>query len=207
MPDFAHELRGPGPVAGVDEVGRGPLAGPVVAAAVMFTRPPAAELTAGIDDSKKLREARRREIDARLRAAARAGDLVFAIAAVSAREIDRINILAATMLAMRRAVARLNPRPNLVLVDGNRAPDFGRPARCIVGGDAKSLSIAAASILAKVARDRLMDRLGARYPGYGWADNRGYGAKIHLQAIESLGPTPHHRLSFSPFVQGRLNLA
>lgn len=207
MPDFTRESLVHGPVAGVDEAGRGPLAGPVVAAALIFLRPPPDALAREIDDSKKLSEPRRRAIDARLREAARAGDLVFALAAASAREIDRINILAATMLAMRRAVARLAPRPQLVLVDGNRAPEFGCAAHCVVGGDGLSLSIAAASILAKVARDRLMARLAARYPAYGWEENRGYGARRHLQAIESTGPTPHHRLSFSPFVQGRLNLA
>jgi ribonuclease HII len=176
-----------GPVAGVDEVGRGPLAGPVVVAAMILRRP-----LAGLADSKQLSEARRRELDAAIRANAQV-----ALAAASVAEIERFNILGATMLAMRRAVLRLGVRPCLVLVDGNRAPRLDLPVRCVVGGDATVPEISAASIVAKVARDRLMARLGERYPGYGFERNAGYWRPEHVVAIRKLGPTPEHRLSFN----------
>ncbi|MBI3451989.1 MAG: ribonuclease HII [Rhodospirillales bacterium] len=208
MPDFAFEKKLGGLVAGIDEAGRGPLAGPVVAAAVAFRhyRLPAA-LTGGIDDSKKLTPAQRIAAFAELATAARAGDLAFGIGAASVAEIDRINILQATFLAMRRAVGRLGLAPDVALVDGNRAPpDLGCRAMTLVDGDATSLSIAAASIVAKVIRDRAMHRLDPRYPGFGWATNMGYGTVAHIEGIARLGPTPHHRLSFAPLAQGRLGL-
>ena len=202
MPDFAAEraLAGAagGPsnilVAGVDEAGRGPLAGPVVAAAVCFpglALPPAVRSL--IDDSKRLTPARR---DAAFAAILEAGTV--GTGAASVAEIDRINILQATMLAMQRAVAALAVPPAAVLVDGNRAPDLPCPARPVVGGDRRSLSIAAASIVAKVTRDRIMARLAAEHPGYGWERNAGYGVAAHRAALAALGPTPHHRRTFAP---------
>jgi ribonuclease HII len=177
-----------GQVAGVDEVGRGPLAGPVVVAAVILRRP-----LAGLADSKQLSEARRRELDAAIRANAHV-----ALAAASVAEIERFNILGATMLAMRRAVLRLGVRPSLVLVDGNRPPRLDLPVRCVVGGDATVPEISAASIVAKVARDALMVRLARRHPGYGWERNAGYGTPEHLAALHRLGVNCHHRKSFAP---------
>ena len=207
MPDFTHEKTCAGLVAGVDEAGRGPLAGPVVAAAVIVPAKRAPRALFGlIDDSKQLSPARRARALNALLAAARDGDIVFAIAAASAREIDRINVLQATMLAMRRAIARLSCAPALVLIDGKRAPTpLACRARTIIGGDALSFSIAAASILAKETRDRAMRRLAARHPGFGWERNMGYGTPEHLQGIESIGATHHHRLSFAPLAQPRLS--
>jgi ribonuclease HII len=176
------------PVAGVDEVGRGPLAGPVFAAAVILPEP-----VEGVADSKLLSPDRREALAATLRERA-----LVAVGAASVAEIDRLNILGATMLAMRRAVARLPICPRAVLVDGNRAPGLDLPTRCVVDGDALVPAIGAASIVAKVARDRLMRRLGGRYPGYGWERNAGYGTREHRAALGSLGLTPHHRRSFAP---------
>ena len=195
-------------VAGIDEAGRGPLAGPVVAAAVVFVAPKLPRALVGaIDDSKKLTEARREAAFDELRAHALTGTLVFAIAAASVHEIDRINILRATHLAMRRALARLPFVPDAALIDGNQIPrDLPCRAEGLVKGDAKSLSIAAASILAKVMRDRIMKRLDVRYPVYGWGSNKGYGAATHIESIAVHGPSPHHRLSFAPLAQGRLSL-
>ena len=197
MPSFDHETRISGIVAGIDEVGRGPLAGPVVAAAAIIDRARAPKsLLKLIDDSKKLSEARR---EAAYEAMIASGCVGYAIAEASVAEIDRINILQATFLAMRRALAALAERPDKVLVDGNKLPpDLGCAGECIVGGDAISYSIAAASILAKVTRDRQMARLAEKFPGYGWESNRGYGSAVHLRALEQLGPTPHHRMSFAP---------
>lgn len=179
------------PVAGVDEVGRGPLAGPVVAAAVILRAP----VPAGLADSKALCAARREELAALLRASA----AVVALGAASVAEIDRLNILHATLLAMRRAVLRLAVRPGLVLVDGNALPPgLPCPARAVVGGDRTEPAIAAASILAKVARDRCMRRLGLRHAGYGWDSNAGYGTPAHLAGLARLGTTRHHRFSFRP---------
>lgn len=206
MPTLTLERRAGGLVAGVDEAGRGPLAGPVVAAAVIFHADPPRSLARRIDDSKTLSAGAREAIDAELRRLAARGGLAFAVAAACVGTIDRINILQATFLAMRRAVARLPVAPSLVLVDGNQMPAFGCPAQALVGGDGRSLSIAAASILAKVTRDRLMERLDRRYPAFGWAGNKGYGTAQHLQAIARVGPSPHHRLSFAPLAQSRLSL-
>jgi ribonuclease HII len=194
MPDFSLEASLKGAVAGIDEAGRGPWAGPVVAAAVVLdplTMP--AELMAGLDDSKKLGKPVRERLFDMITAHAAAG-----VGQASVEEIDSLNILQATMLAMRRAVDDLPVRPQHAIVDGNRIPDLGIPTRCIVRGDAKALSIAAASIVAKVTRDRLMARLDAEFPGFGWASNAGYGTKQHAVALERHGVTRHHRKSFAP---------
>ncbi|TBO32449.1 ribonuclease HII [Aquabacterium lacunae] len=180
-----------GLIAGVDEAGRGPLAGPVVAAAVILDDQ---HPIAGLNDSKKLTAARREQLFDEIRAKA----LCCSIAEASVAEIDQLNILQATMLAMRRAVEGLRLRPAQVLVDGNRIPVLNVPAEAIVKGDAKVACIAAASILAKVHRDRLCDDLHARHPGYGFATHKGYPTPDHLQALQTLGPCPDHRQSFAP---------
>ncbi len=185
-------------IAGVDEVGRGPLAGPVMAAAVVIdgTRLPA-ELAARIDDSKRLSGRARAEIAAALPSWATIG-----VGEASVEEIDRLNILNASLLAMSRAVAALGFIPDLVLIDGSRSPAaLPCPARTIVGGDRILLSIAAASVIAKVVRDRRMAELATRYPGYGWERNAGYGTRQHRAALARLGITPHHRRSFAPVAE------
>ncbi len=183
-------------IAGVDEVGRGPLAGPVVAAAVVLPRRVPAALAALIDDSKKLSARQRETAFAALMAARDAGRVEIALGAASVAEISRINILRASLLAMRRAVLRLPSVPDLALVDGNVAPELPCPSRCVVGGDASELAIGAASIIAKVVRDRCMARLDRRYPGYGWPENAGYGTAAHRDALRRLGVTVHHRAGF-----------
>jgi ribonuclease HII len=189
-PDFSHETRLGGLVAGVDEAGRGPWAGPVVAAAVVLDP---ATCPDGLDDSKKLRRDRREALRARLEECAEIG-----VGMASVAEIDALNIHWATMLAMERAVAAL-PRPvDHVLVDGNRLPRWDRLATAIVGGDALSLSIAAASIVAKTTRDAIMAGLCTTHPGYGWQRNQGYGTAEHAAGLARLGATPHHRQSFAP---------
>jgi ribonuclease HII len=194
MPNFAFESRWEGLVCGIDEVGRGPLAGPVFAAAVVLDRQRLPRsLRRGIDDSKKLDRETREEYAAALRRVA-----IFGLGAASVTEIDRINILQASLLAMRRALSALPIKPAVALVDGNRAPRLPCQVETIVGGDGLSLSIAAASILAKVARDALMQRLAERYDGYGWHTNMGYATEEHRAAIVARGLTPHHRLSFRP---------
>ncbi len=198
MPDFFHEWRIGGLVAGVDEVGRGPLAGPVVAAAAILPPGLPEWLLAMIDDSKKLKPARRVAVLAALYE----HGAEIALAAASVREIQLLNILQASLLAMRRAIIRLPRTPDHVLVDGNKVPGCGIPCTILVGGDGISLSIAAASIAAKVLRDGLMLRLDMRYPGYGWANNAGYAAATHRAAILKLGATPHHRIGFGPLLQG-----
>jgi ribonuclease HII len=176
-------------VAGVDEVGRGPLCGPVSAAAVILDMD---AQPLGLNDSKRLSAARRLELDARIRESAR-----FAIAHASVAEIDALNILQASHLAMRRALNAL--APDFALIDGNLLPrDLPCPAQTLVKGDARSLSIAAASILAKVARDKIMAELAVEHPGYGWERNAGYASAEHLSALTRLGPTPHHRRTFAP---------
>ncbi|MBC9177856.1 ribonuclease HII [Pseudoroseomonas ludipueritiae] len=207
MPDYLLEIAAGGRVAGVDEAGRGPLAGPVVAAAVLFHAPPPENLAALLDDSKKLDAAKREAAFAALRAAQAEGVLDGAVAAASAAEIGRLNILRATHLAMTRAVARLRLPPDLVLVDGNQPPrGLSCAVRCVVKGDGISLSIAAASILAKVVRDRAMARLDPRWPGYGFARHAGYPTAMHREALARLGPCPHHRRGFAPVDQMLLSL-
>lgn len=190
---FEHEAvaEGYAPViCGVDEAGRGPLAGPVCAAAVIL--PMDLEIE-GLNDSKKLTEKRREALyDIILNKA-----VAYGIAFASEKEIDEINILQATFLAMRRAVEQLNTKPSLVLVDGNRAPELGElPVKTIVKGDSLSANIAAASILAKVTRDRLMVELDGTYPQYGFSVHKGYGTKAHYAALTERGPCPIHRRSF-----------
>jgi ribonuclease HII len=197
VPNFSYEKRLGGVVAGVDEVGRGPLAGPVVAAAVILPAGLPAELAEMIDDSKKMTAARRVLALAGMRAAG----AEIGLAGASVAEIQRLNILHASMLAMRRAVGRLPRVPDHVLVDGNRVPGCGVACTALVGGDGISLSIAAASIAAKVLRDELMCRLGARYPEYGWGRNAGYGAAVHRAAILAHGATPHHRMGFGALLR------
>ena len=196
MPDYVLESSAGGRVAGIDEVGRGPLAGPVVAAAVVLPRRVPLALAALLDDSKKLTPARRELAFAALAAAQAAGLVEIGLGAASVAEIVRLNILQAALLAMCRSVARLPAPPDLALVDGNQPPALSCPVRCVIGGDGLSLSIAAASIVAKVLRDRLMARLAVRYPGYDWDNNAGYGTPAHRQALLSLGPTRHHRPTF-----------
>ena len=199
-PDFTRETAHGGRVAGIDEAGRGPWAGPVVAAAAILT--PAAlarPALAGLDDSKKLTAARREVLFDALEQAAAGGIAWLGVGRASVAEIDRLNILAATMLAMRRAVAALPVAPDHALVDGNRLPTgLPCPAETLVGGDALSLSIAAASVVAKVTRDRVMAGLATSFPGYGWERNAGYGTAEHRAGLARLGPCPHHRRSFAP---------
>ena len=194
QPDFSLERAAGGRVAGIDEAGRGPWAGPVVAAAVVFDADgPPPRLSAMITDSKLLSAEQRATLQPAILACA---DATVGIASVA--EIDSMNILQATLLVMRRAVARLAEVPDLALVDGNLAPRLPCPVRTVVSGDRKSLSIAAASIVAKVTRDRLMARLAADYPGYGWGRNAGYGTAEHQAGLARLGPCMHHRRSFRP---------
>ncbi|HEV8381953.1 MAG TPA: ribonuclease HII [Gemmatimonadales bacterium] len=182
-------------VAGIDEVGRGPLAGPVVAAAVVF--PMGAKPIRGLDDSKALSAPQREKFAAKIRERA----FAVAIGAASVPEIDRLNIRRASILAMERALRRLGFAPAHVLVDGLPCPELGCEHEAIVDGDARCHSIAAASIIAKVLRDALMDRLARRHPGYCWETNKGYATPEHLEAIQRLGPTRHHRYSFEPVAQ------
>ncbi len=191
MADFALEAAcGCLRVCGVDEVGRGPWAGPVVAAAVILDRGWDAD---GVDDSKRLTAAARTRLRREIEAHAEVGT-----GQASVYEIDRMNILNAALLAMRRAVAALARVPECALVDGNRLPDLPCPATAVTRGDARSVSIAAASIVAKVERDRLMAGLAVDFPGYGWERNAGYGTPEHAAALERLGVSPHHRRSFAP---------
>ncbi|MEM8818825.1 MAG: ribonuclease HII [Pseudomonadota bacterium] len=191
------------PVAGVDEAGRGPWAGPLVAAAAILADHHAIE---GLDDSKRLTLRRREALAEALEQAASDGHAAIGIAVIEAEEIDRLGLGRANDEAMRRAIAALDQSslgaPATVLVDGRRVPPGMRsPARAIVGGDGLVSAIAAASILAKVTRDRLMETLDARHPGYGWATNRGYGTAEHRSALERLGPTPQHRHCFRPVAE------
>lgn len=191
-PHFKRERVHGGRVAGVDEAGRGPLAGPVVAAAVVFPNGVPRRVAPLIDDSKKLSALQRERAAIAIRSCAE-----IAIAAASVAEIESLNILHASMLAMRRAVLRLRLAPALALVDGNRAPPgLPCPVECCIGGDATSLSIAAASIIAKITRDRAMRRLSVRYPHYGWHENAGYATASHRAALRAHGPCRHHRAAF-----------
>ena len=193
MPHYRRESHHGGRVAGVDEVGRGPLAGPVVAAAVMFRTRPQRQLAVLLDDSKRLSPERRQLAHAAL---LRCDGIGIGVGAASVREIGRLNILHASLLAMSRAVFRLPVPPELVLVDGDRCPVLACAAEAVIGGDGASLSISAASIVAKVTRDRLMAQLSRRCPGYGWERNAGYGTASHRAALHALGPTRHHRETF-----------
>lgn len=184
-----------GLVAGVDEAGRGPLAGPVVVAAVILPR---SGFSLPVNDSKKLTERQRQELARALKADP---SVHYAIVQRSAAEIDRMNILRATQDAMREAVLRLAPQPEFVLVDGLAFAPFPFPVEFLVKGDSRSASIAAASILAKTARDEWMTQLEERYPGYGFAKHKGYGTAEHLEALNRLGPCPEHRRSFAPVAQ------
>ena len=176
-------------ICGVDEAGRGPLAGPVCAAAVVL---PKHLCLPGLTDSKKLTDKKRRELFPLIQQQA----LAYGIGFASEAEIDEINILQATFLAMKRALAQLNCRPDLALIDGNRETDFGLPVKTVVKGDSLSANIAAASVLAKVSRDDAMVELAKTYPQYGFNIHKGYGTKAHYQALEEFGPCPAHRRSF-----------
>jgi ribonuclease HII len=204
MPDLTLEqalhARGLAAVAGVDEAGRGPLAGPVAAAAVIL---PPAFTCPGLDDSKKLSPAKREVLYQKLTTTR---GLHWSLALASAAEIDSLNILRATHLAMRRAVAGLGVAPDHCLIDGLPVREFPWPHDAIVKGDGRSLSIAAASIIAKVSRDRLMREIDAECPGYGFAKHQGYGTKLHLEALRRYGPCRHHRRSFEPVAQLALPL-
>ncbi len=199
MPNFAIERRCAGIVCGIDEVGRGPLAGPVVAAAVIldqkrFPR----SLRERLDDSKVLTPDEREACWRALGRCVHRGTAHIGLGAASVCEIDTINILRAALLAMARAVAALKVSPEIALVDGNMPPPITCAVKTVIGGDGLSFSIAAASVVAKVTRDRLMRALAPRYPGYGWETNVGYATREHGEAIARLGPTPHHRRSFAP---------
>lgn len=176
-------------ICGVDEAGRGPLAGPVCAAAVIL--PPHLEIP-GLDDSKKLTDKRRRELFPIIQQQA----IAYGIGLARHEEIDEINILQATYLAMERALAQLNVQPDHVLIDGNRAKDFGLPVTTVVKGDSLSANIAAASILAKVTRDELMENMAVEYPQYQFEIHKGYGTKAHYAALTEYGPSPIHRMTF-----------
>ncbi|HMA52004.1 MAG TPA: ribonuclease HII [Magnetospirillaceae bacterium] len=191
-PDFSFEKAIEGIVCGIDEVGRGPLAGPVVAAAVVLPRKLHPTLERHLNDSKKVAPARREELFHILQDCARIG-----LGRAEVAEIDAINILQATFLAMRRAYKAIGAADH-ALVDGNRKPSLSCPITCIVKGDSRSFSIAAASIIAKVTRDREMAILAETHPFYGWERNAGYGTAEHLQALQRLGVTVHHRRSFAP---------
>jgi len=194
-PDLRHERKlwrtGSETVAGVDEAGVGPMAGPVVAAAVVF---PPETFIKGVHDSKQLLAEQREELHTKIRARA----LTFGIGVAEVEEIDRLNIYWATMRAIERALAALKLAPDHVLIDGRKVPGLAIPQTHIVGGDRKSFCIAAASILAKVTRDRIMTAYDDQYPGYGFAQHKGYCTEDHFQLLEQLGPSPIHRRSFSP---------
>jgi ribonuclease HII len=199
MPTFELERALGTRVAGLDEAGRGPWAGPVVAACVLLDPPNLPQgLLFGIDDSKKLTRHKRETAFAALTEAAIMGSAWIGIGEASVAEIDEINVLGASLLAMQRAFDALEPPPAAVLVDGNQAPSISCPVHCVIKGDSVSVSIAAASIVAKVTRDRTMTELAHRYPEYGWDRNAGYGTKEHQMALSRHGVTPEHRRTFKP---------
>lgn len=204
MPDLSHEARwrkeGYRRIAGIDEAGRGPLAGPVMAAAVVL---PEDYEHSWLNDSKQLSERRREALYEEITTDPR---IAWASALVEADEIDRINILRATHLAMALAFAKLDPRPDFALIDGRPVRGFPGEHRGLVKGDSLSLSIAAASIVAKVERDRLLVEAGRRYPGYGFEQHKGYGTAVHLAALRRLGPCPLHRRSFAPVARLETNV-
>ena len=199
MPDFQLESNLTGRIAGIDEAGLGPWAGPVSAAAVVLDQANLPDaLRDGLDDSKKLSPRTRDALFDALHEQARLGNVDIGVGLSSVAEIERNNILAATMTAMARAVTDLDRPVDIALVDGNRVPNLTCTVQTVVKGDQRSLSIAAASIIAKVTRDWIMAELDAQHPGYGWAHNAGYGTAEHRAALLQLGVTPHHRRSFKP---------
>lgn len=189
-PTYSFDKNYIAPIIGVDEVGRGPLAGPVVSAAIILNEE---KIPNGINDSKKLTKKKRELLNK---------DLIdnnhYAIGIASVEEIDKLNILQASLLSMKRAILALDSKPGSILIDGNKLPDLSYNMFPIIKGDSKSLSIAAASIVAKVFRDSLMEDLAIKYPGYHWENNSGYGTKQHLLALHNLGVTPIHRKTFAP---------
>lgn len=193
MPDLSIENEIGGIVAGVDEAGRGPWAGPVVAAAVIIDKN---NIPDGINDSKKLSDKKREIIFAQLQEVAQIG-----VGIVSVEEIDRMNILQASMLAMQKAIADLPSKPEMALIDGNKCPELPCPAKFVIKGDSISTSIAAASIIAKVTRDRIMRELAIEYPYYAWEKNAGYGTAAHQLGLADKGVTKHHRKSFKPIAK------
>lgn len=193
MPDLSIESETNGIVAGVDEAGRGPWAGPVVAAATILNPN---NIPEGVNDSKKLSEKKREQLFNEIYAVAKVG-----VGVVSPQEIDNLNILQASMLAMQKAVAELQITPDMALIDGNKCPELPCPAQFVIKGDSKSLSIAAASIIAKVTRDRIMKDLATKFPVYGWERNSGYGTKLHQEGLAAHGITEHHRKSFKPIAK------
>ncbi|NKB44831.1 MAG: ribonuclease HII [Alphaproteobacteria bacterium] len=196
MPDFSLEREVEGVVVGIDEAGRGPWAGPVVAGAAVLDRESLEDiLIKGLDDSKALTPAKRDSLYAALSQSPAA---TVSVGIASVEEIDSLNILQATFLAMSRALETLAVPVDFALVDGNRAPKLICPTRTVVKGDSRSLSIAAGSIMAKVTRDRVMAKLAVAFPGYAWETNQGYGTPAHKQGLEDLGVTPHHRKSYAP---------
>ena len=200
MPDFKNENSYQGLVVGIDEAGRGPWAGPVVAGAVVIKNHHLSQLLLdGLDDSKKLSGKKRELLYEELFNEQKKGNLYIGIGEADCREIDNLNILQATFLAMKRAVAELPLCPDVALIDGNLAPgDFVCPVRTIIKGDALCMSISAASIVAKVYRDRLMCDLAQKYPHYGFEKNAGYGTKAHIEGLQKYGITPEHRKSYKP---------
>ncbi len=192
-PDYTFETLIGGRVAGLDEAGRGPWAGPVVAAAVILDPE---NIPFSLNDSKKLSARKREDLFEVIRKTAHVG-----VGQASVMEIDTLNILEASMLAMRRALAAIPIRADAALVDGNRDPGLGLPTKCLVKGDSRSFSIAAASIIAKVTRDKIMSDLAIDFPEYGWEQNAGYGVPKHQEALNLVGPTPHHRKSFAPIAK------
>ncbi len=200
MPDFKFEDECKGLVAGVDEAGRGPWVGPVVAGAVVFlNRAVDPFLLNHLNDSKKLSAKRREELFEIIKKEALKGNLCYGVGEASAAEIDEINILQASFLAMKRALEGLKVKPNTALIDGNREPkDFCCHTKCVIKGDALSFSISAASIVAKVTRDHLMQQMALKYPGYGFEKNAGYGTKDHIEGLKKYGITPEHRRSYKP---------
>lgn len=203
MPDWSEENKFNGLIVGVDEAGRGPWIGPVVAGAVVFFNHEIHPfLLKNLNDSKKLTPKKREELFEVLQQEAKLNHLAWAVGEASAQEIDEINILQATFMAMQRAVQALNCKPDMALIDGNRNPrNFPCPSQTLVKGDAKSFSVAAASVVAKVYRDNLMKKLALQYPGYGFEKNAGYGTKEHIAALQTLGVTPEHRKSYKPIAE------
>ena len=193
MADFLIENGFMGIVAGVDEAGRGPWAGPVVAGAVILNKD---NYPSGIDDSKKLSEKKREDIFTQLQEVAKVG-----VGVVNVDEIDKMNILQASMLAMKKAVDNLPVKPDVALIDGNKCPPLDCESHAIIKGDNKSLSIAAGAIIAKVTRDRMMKEIALQFPYYGWEKNAGYGTKLHQEGLAKYGVTVHHRRSFKPIAK------